>query len=104
MEAEKETTIPEQESPQITLTIPHDTAVALAAAATHYRVLLAGLAELNPTIRQLDEVYHLILQNPQLTPTAKAFLCDTRLMVAGLRDEPEGGSQHAAARTTPRSH
>lgn len=79
-----------QENAQITLVLPHDTAVALAAAATHYRVLLAGLAELNPTIKQLDEVYHLIMQHPQLAATAKAFLRDTRLVVAGLNDELEG--------------
>ncbi|SRR5579884_1651689 len=98
MEKEKPTGNQEQESAQITLTIPHDTAVALAAAATHYRVLIAGLAELNPTIKLLDEAYHLILQNPQLTSTAKAFLRDTRLVVAGLRDEPEGGRSDVTAR------
>ncbi|SRR5579884_816377 len=99
MEAEEETNQNlEQEPPPIILTIPHDTAVALAAAATHYRVLLAGLTELNPTIRQLDEVYHLIIDNPQLTPTAKVFLRNTRLVVAGLRDKPEGGSSDGPTR------
>ncbi len=98
MEAGETNQKPKQELPQITLTIPHDTAVALAAAATHYRVLIAGLAELNPTIKLLDEAYHLIVQNSQLTSTAKAFLRDTRLVVAGLRDESEGGSPHGTAR------
>jgi hypothetical protein len=79
-----------QEERQLTLAVPHDVAVAIAAASIHYRVLLAGLTEMTPIVRQLDDVYRLILQNPQLPLTAKAFLRDMRLVVAGLKDEEEG--------------
>jgi hypothetical protein len=78
---------PTQENTPITLTLSHDAAVVVAAAATHYRVLLSGVAEMAPAIQQLDEVYHQIVQQPQLSSTSKAFLRDTRLVVAGLKDE-----------------
>lgn len=76
-----------QEERQITLTIPHDAAVAIGAAVIHYRVWLAGSVEIASTIQYLDQVYHLIVQQPQLSPPAREMLRDMRLLVAGQKDE-----------------
>jgi hypothetical protein len=77
----------DHEEPLISLTIPHDAAVAIAAASIHYQVWLTGLAEIAPTIQHLDQVYHLIMQQPQLSPPSREMLRDMRLLVAGQKDE-----------------
>lgn len=102
MEEEETTPTPEipPTEPTITLTVSQDAALALAASTIHYRALFAHMAEMAPTILHLDEVYSLILQHPQVSSTSRAFLQAMRYQVAGLKDEPEGKSQHATARHT----
>jgi hypothetical protein len=82
MEAEN----PSTQEPMITFTVSHDAAVALAAAAIHYRVWLQGSAEVAPTIAHLDAVVQRVMQHPQLSRTSRELLRDMRLMVAGQRD------------------
>jgi hypothetical protein len=77
---------PPTQEPMITLTVPHDAALAIGAAAIHYRAWLQGSAEVAPTIAHLDEVVQRVMQHPQLSRTGRELLRDMRLMVAGQKE------------------
>lgn len=99
MEEEETIPIKAQERTPITLTLSHDAAVAVAVAAIHFRAWSLHDAEMASSIEHLDQVYGLIVKQQHLSETSRAMLQDMRYHVAGMRDEPEGGSQHAATRT-----
>jgi hypothetical protein len=82
---------PTQEEPQMTLTLSHDAAVAVAAASMYYRTWFQPNLEMAPTLKQLDEVVAFIMQQP-LTDPARAMLHDMQL-VTGALEEVEEQSQ-----------
>lgn len=86
IEAQENPPTPQEEAPQITLTISHSAAVAIAAAAIHYRVWLAESPDSAPIIANLDSAYHAIREHPELSAVAKETLRDIRLVVAGQRE------------------
>ncbi len=83
----KEEEHPSIQDASITLTISHDAAVAIGAAAIYCRSWFAPNPEMKDTIAHLDEVYHLLMQQPQLSALSR----EMRRLVAGL-NEKRGGS------------
>ena len=89
----------QHEDPLMNLTLTHEQAVALAAAAIHFQGWYAQHDEvIAAAITGLEEVAALILTHPQLLAVSHTTLQDMRYQLIERGDEPEGGDSHA---TTP---
>ena len=84
--------------PSMTLTLTHEQAVVLAAAAIHFQGWCMYHDEaMVAAIAGLEEVSDLILKHPQLSEVSHATLQDMRYQLIERGDEPQGGDQQHAA-------
>ena len=89
---------PHDDDPLLILTLTHEQAVALAAAAIHFQGWCTRHDEAMAAASTcLEEVTHTILTHPQLSQVSHATLEDMRYQLIEREDEPEGGEPHAAA-------